>query len=84
MVNTSGALAFLKLYNVAAMPNCSSATGLQEIIPIPYNMQGGGIVDPTMNFFYNAGVSFCLVGGGTATDASAPPAGVYGTIRTGN
>jgi|SRR5215475_13391169 len=85
MVNTSGMPAFLKMYNLSAAPVCSSATGLQEIIPIPANPMGiGGIVDPTMNFFYNAGVGYCLVGMGTATDASAPPAGIYGAIRTGN
>jgi hypothetical protein len=84
MVNTSVTKAYLKMYNLSVAPICNSANGLQEIIPIPANENGGGIVDTNSNYFYNAGVGYCLVGQPTATDASAPPAGVFGSIRTGN
>lgn len=84
MVNVSPTKAYLKLYNLATAPVCTSPNGLQEIIPIPANENGGGIVDTNSNYFYNTGVGYCLVGMGTATDNSAPPAGVFGSIRTGN
>jgi len=85
LVNTSGMPAFLRLYNLPTPPVCSSANGFQESIPIPYAMGGvSGIVDISANFFYNAGVGYCLTGAGTNNDNSPPPAGVYGVIRTGN
>jgi len=85
MVNMSGMPAFLKLYNLATPPICTSANGLQEIIPIPNaGMNPSGIVDISSNYFYNTGLGYCLVGAGTAVDNSPPPAGVYGAIRTGN
>jgi hypothetical protein len=82
VVNTSMTPAFLRLYNLPVAPVCTANTGFQESIPIPPNFSG--IVDPTMNFFYNMGIGYCLTGGGGATDNTAPPAGVYGNIRTGN
>jgi hypothetical protein len=82
-VNVSSNLAYLKLYNLRSDPVCSSADGLQEIIPIPYNAQGGGIVDQVTNFLYSQGIGYCLVGGSGATNASPPPAGVYGVIAIG-
>jgi hypothetical protein len=84
MVSTSGTLAFLRLYNLATPPVCSSAVGFQESIPIPANMTGSGIVDTASNFFYNQGLGYCLTGGGGNNDNTAPPAGVFGVIRTGN
>jgi hypothetical protein len=85
VVNMSASPAFLRLYNLRTSPNCASATGFQESVPIPANsMQGGGIVEPVMSFRYSQGVGFCLTGGGAANDNTAPPAGVYGVIAVGN
>src|SRR5262245_43857569 len=60
MVNVTGTKAFLKTYNLATAPVCNSPNGLVEIIPIPANENGGGIVDSNSNYFYNAGFGYCL------------------------
>jgi len=83
-INTSSQLAFLKLYDLRTMPVCSSANGFQESIPIPYNVQGGGIVDIVTNWHFNQGVAYCLTGGPAANNASPPPAGVFGALSIGN
>jgi hypothetical protein len=82
IVNTSATPAFLRLYNLATVPICSSSEGFQESIPIPPNYSG--IVDTNSNYFYNTGVGYCLTGGGTNNNNTPAPAGVFGSIRTGN
>lgn len=80
-VNTTGTLYYLRMYNLASAPTCSSATGFVETIPIPANASGAGIVaiEP-MGEAYTTGVSFCFTGGSSSTDNTNAATGVFGTI----
>jgi hypothetical protein len=78
-VNTTSTIYYLRLYNLATAPTCSSATGFIESIPIPHNTgTGGGIVAPELlPTQYTTGIGFCLTGGGSSTDNTAAATGVY-------
>jgi hypothetical protein len=85
-INTGAAKAYLRLYNLATDPTCSSATGFLESIPIPADVAGSGgagFIDshPQMLYSFSAGLAYCLTGGGGNTDNTAPPAGVYVTLQ---
>lgn len=81
-INTSGTVAYLRMYNLTTDPTCSSSTGFVESIPIPASTTGAGLIDPLSTFSYGTGISYCVTGGGGNTDNTAPPAGVYITIAT--
>jgi hypothetical protein len=81
-VNTSATLAYLRLYNLATDPTCSSATGYVESIPIPASTAGAGLADPSaVPIAYTTGLGYCVTGGSGSTDNTAPPAGVFITIK---
>lgn len=80
-VNTTATLYFLRMYNLASAPTCSSATGFIETIPIPASTTGAGLVrDVAVGQAYSTGVGFCLTGGGSSTDNTNAATGVYFTI----
>jgi hypothetical protein len=80
-VNTTGTLYYLRLYNLAAAPTCSSATGFVETIPIPASTSGNGIVIPqSVGQAFATGIGFCLTGGGSSTDNTNAATGVYLTM----
>lgn len=77
--NTSGALGFLKLYDLAGAPTCSSATGLKHVYPIPFSASNAGgfvIPIPIVGEAYALGIGFCVTGGQSDTDNSNGPAGI--------
>jgi len=78
-INTGAALAYLKLYDLAAAPACNSATGLKHVYPIPFgtSSSGGGLAIPNDPETYTLGLGFCVVGGGADTDGSNTITGVY-------
>lgn len=77
-INTTATLYYLRLYNLAAAPTCSSATGFVETIPIPASTTGAGVVltFPVGKTFIT-GIAYCLTGGGTSTDNTNAATGVY-------
>lgn len=76
--NTTGSDAYVRLYNLATDVTCSSATGFVETIAIG---TGGTMnVDLLSNFAYSTGLAYCVTGGGSSTDNTPPPAGVYITL----
>ncbi len=80
VVNTSASLAYLKIYDSATPPTCSSATGLKHVYPIPYGPSNiGAGVGPShaMGETYLNGIAFCVTGGGADTDNSNAPAGIF-------
>lgn len=82
-INTSATLAYLKMYDLATDPTCSSATGFIESIPIPASATGAGAIEPSNSpIAYAAGIAYCVTGGSASTDNSAPPAGVFITLKT--
>ncbi len=80
IVNTTTTIYFLKLYDSASAPTCSSATGLKHVYPIPFGATnaGGGLVR-SLSFgeHYASGIGFCVTGGGGDTDNSNAATGVY-------
>jgi hypothetical protein len=82
VVNTTGTLYYLRLYNTAAAPTCSSATGFIESIPIPASATGAGIVwAPTYPINYSTGIGYCFTGGSSSTDNTNAATGVFGAIQ---
>lgn len=77
VINPTATLADLRVINSASAPTCSSATGVIKNIPIQANTTAAGIVIPLPGGVYAAtGLSFCLTGAVSDTDATTPVAGV--------
>lgn len=82
--NTTTTIYYLRMYNRASAPTCSSATGFVESIPIPPAGAAGqaGGRERIMNIgqAFPTGISYCITAssGSTANDAAA--AGVFVTI----
>lgn len=77
-VNTTATLAYVRLYNLSSSPTCNSATGFIRSIPVPASTTGAGIVrDLPVPVNYGTGIGFCVTGGGSSTDNTNAPAGVY-------
>lgn len=65
---------WLRLYDSATAPTCSSATNAADPYWVPPS-GGINITDPVGVSFSN-GIAFCFTGGGTDTDNTNGPAGV--------
>lgn len=78
-INTTSTLYYLKVYNSASAPTCSSATDLTHVFPIPHNSgAGNGMIYPiALNEVYSTGIGFCVTGGGGDTDNTNAATGVY-------
>lgn len=78
IVNTTATLYYLRMYNLASAPTCSSATGFVNTIPVPASTSGAGIVIPiTVPHAFTTGIGYCLTGGGSSTDNTNAATGVY-------
>lgn len=82
-ISTSASIGFIKLYNLATDPTCSSATGFIRDIPIPAAATGAGIY---LNYIFapeafSTGIGYCITAAGGSTDNSAAPAGIFITFR---
>lgn len=81
IVNTTDTIYYLRLYNLASAPTCSSATGFIESIPIPASTDGNGVVWSTMNpVAYSTGIGFCFTSGSSSTNNGSAATGVFGAI----
>lgn len=81
VINTTTTNYFLRMYNSASAPTCSSATGFIETIPILGGAaNGGGISRMQMAQGYSTGIGFCVTGGGSSTDNTNAATGVYITV----
>lgn len=79
-INTTANIYYLKIYDTAGAPTCSSATGLKHVFPIPANVSslGAGMVRSlALGESYVNGIGFCVTGGGGDTDNSNAATGVY-------
>lgn len=82
LVNTTGTIYYLRLYNLSSSPTCSSATGFVRTIPIPASTTGAGIARSIpVGEAYGTGLGFCLTGGGSSTDNTNAATGVYVTLN---
>ena len=80
VINTSATIYYLRLYNLATAPSCSSATGFVRTIPI-FPSPGGITRDISVGEYYSSGIGFCLTGGGSSTDNTVASVGVYITLQ---
>lgn len=82
--NTTTTVYYLRLYNTAAAPTCSSATGFIRSIPIPPAPaagQVGGIVRVLpIAVGYATGIGYCLTAGSSSTDNTNAATGIFGAL----
>lgn len=78
-VNTTATVAYIRWYNLASAPTCSSATGFVATTPVPANSSGNGLLLDFGPFgaAFATGIGFCITGGGSSTDNTSAVAGVY-------
>jgi hypothetical protein len=74
--NTSGTIYYLRLYNLATVPVCASATGFVETIPLLATSSHIRVYEKS----FSKGIGFCLTGGGASTDDTVAATGVYVSI----
>lgn len=78
LVNMTATPYYLRMYNLATAPTCSSASGFVKTIPIPASTTGAGIVVPIdIGEGYSTGIAYCVTGGGSSTDNTNAAAGTY-------
>lgn len=82
LINTTATIYYLRMYNLASIPTCSSATGFVESIPIPASASGAGVQRPEIGGqAFSTGMSYCLTAEGTSTGNTAAATGVYISVR---
>lgn len=87
LLNTTTTVYYLRLYNLATSPTCSSATGFVRSIPIPpastSGLVGGAIAMRTIpnTASFTTGLAYCITGGSTSTDNTNAAAGIFGAIE---
>ncbi len=82
LINTTTTIYYLRTYDAASAPTCSSATNFVRSWPIPPAAAAGGaggvaVSLPVTGTQYSTGISFCLTGGGSSTDNTNAATGVY-------
>ena len=79
--NTTTMVYYLRLYNLASDPTCSSATGYVESIPIPPAAASGQVGGREMSFnigkAFTTGIGWCITGGPSSTDNTNAAVGVF-------
>lgn len=82
--NTTTTVYYLRLYNTAAAPTCSSATGFIRSIPIPPASAAGGVGGAIrglpIGVAYGTGIGYCITGGSSSTDNTNAAVGLFGTV----
>jgi len=79
-INTTATLYYLRFYDSATSPTCSSATNFIATVPIPASTSGNGTllnIGGTFGAAFVNGLAWCLTGGGTSTDNTSAATGVF-------
>lgn len=78
-ISTSATVVYLRVYNSASAPTCSSATGATHTYPVPASATGAGVVVALGPFgeAFTTGIGFCVTGGGSDTDNTNAVTGIY-------
>lgn len=81
LTNTTTTIYYLRMYNLASAPTCSSATGYVSTIPIPPAAAAGGAggreIQKNIGQAFTTGVGFCITGGASSTDNTNAATGVF-------
>lgn len=74
VTNTTTTTYYLRMYNLASAPTCSSSTGFVESIPALATAGNGyaGVIEA-----FTTGIGFCLTANGTNNDNTNAATGVY-------
>jgi hypothetical protein len=75
LTNTTGTTYYLRLYNAASAPTCSSATNFIRSIPVAGTSTNGYAL--TVGETFATGIAFCFTGGGSSTDNTNAATGIY-------
>jgi hypothetical protein len=79
--NSTATVYYLRMYNLAAAPTCSSSTGFIESIPIPASTTVGGRErEQVIGQAFTTGVAYCITGGAANNDNTNAAVGVLVTI----
>ncbi len=77
-INTTATLGYMKVYDLAAAPACSTSGNLKHVYPVPASTAGNGFVIPlSAGETYQNGIAYCVTASGTHTANDAGPAGIY-------
>lgn len=87
LTNTTTTTYYIRFYNLAAAPTCSSATGYVFSMAVPpagAAGQAGGFSMPfgPTGLAFGTGIGYCITGGGTSTDNTSAATGIFGVIAT--
>ena len=81
LTNTTTTIYYLRMYNLATAPTCSSATGYVSTIPIPPAAAAGGAggreIQKNIGQAFTTGIGFCVTGGSSSTDNTNAATGVF-------
>lgn len=82
LLNTSTTVYYVRMYNLASAPTCSSATGYVRTWPVPPAAAAGGVGGiaadlGTYGTSFSTGISFCVTGGPSSTDNTNAATGVF-------
>lgn len=79
--NTLGTVYYLRMYNLAAAPTCSSAVGFVESIMIPSSTSGAGRERHQPNGqAFSTGIAYCITDTAASTGNGAAAVGVQVTL----
>lgn len=80
-VNTTTTTYYLRLYDAALAPNCTSAVGVKHVFPVPPAAATGGaggfVREVTYGEWYVNGIGFCVTGGGGDSDSTNAGTGIF-------
>jgi hypothetical protein len=84
LMNTTSTVYWLRFYNLATAPTCSSATGFVGSIPIPHGTGAGGGMVLAMQIpdAFTTGIAFCVTGGAASTDNTNAATGLLVRLKT--
>ena len=81
LTNTTTTTYYLRMYNIASAPTCSSSTGYVATIPIPPAAAAGGAggreIPQNIGQAFTTGIGFCVTGGASSTDNTSAATGVF-------
>jgi hypothetical protein len=78
VISVSATVGYLRIYDAASAPTCSSATGAAHSFPVPADTSGKGVAVPlAAGETYASGIGFCITGGGGDTDNTNTTTGIY-------
>jgi hypothetical protein len=82
LVNTTATVYYIRFYNLASAPTCSSATGFVFTMPIPAATTGAGfsMPFPQGGLAFSTGIGYCITGGATSTDNTSAATGIFGVL----